>query len=77
MNSGGARIVTAGPQTAGYWAEVGRRGTGSVTVHPDGITIENRIQPAGTADRTISAQGGWVYLVYETSTFAVLTGDIA
>lgn len=55
-----------------------RRIQGAFTIHPAvGVTIPNKVEAAGTSDRTISALFGEAFLTKRAANTWVLTGDIA
>lgn len=82
MNSASATVYTIPPNSSvnypiGTVKEVARIGTGTVTITPGaGVTIPNRLQPAGTASRTINAQYSSVSLRQRATDVWVLIGDL-
>lgn len=68
--------IPTGVFTAGDVLEVARIGTGSLTITPGaGMTLPNRLDPAGTASRTIANQWSGASLRFRSATQAILTGD--
>lgn len=80
VNSGSAITVTVPPNVFpdGSVIEIVRYGAGSVTiVQGVGVTLPNRIEAAGTTNRTVSAQMGSARLRFRGLNEALLTNDIA
>lgn len=84
FNSASARIVTiptnaSVPFLIGTIIEIVRIGAGSVTIHPVSgtVVIRNRIDTAGTADRTIASQYSSISLRKRATDEWVLVGDLA
>lgn len=83
MNAAGATTFTL-PLNAtvafpiGTIIEVARIGAGAVTIHPTaGVLIRNKVDVAGTADRTIANQYSAVSLRKRATDEWVLVGDLA
>lgn len=83
MNSASARVITIPPNASvafpiGTIIEIARIGAGALTVAPGaGVTIPNRVQAAGTSNRTLVSQYSTASLRKRATNEWVLTGDIS
>jgi hypothetical protein len=83
LDNGSAVTLTVPPNSSvafpvGTRIVLVRKGAGTVTIAPgSGVTFPNRIEAAGTSNRTISAQWGVATLSKRATDQWVLSGDIA
>lgn len=84
VNSASAKILTVPTNASvafpiGTIIEIARIGAGSVTIHQVSgtVVIRNRVDTAGTADRTIASQYSAASLRKRATDEWVLVGDIA
>jgi hypothetical protein len=83
MNSASATVLTVPPNSSvafpvGTVIEVSRLGAGAVTIaQGSGVVLRNRLETAGTTNRTIASQYGAVSLRKRATDEWVLVGDFS